>query len=303
MMRIAILGTGLMGSAIAEAVLLAGHETIVYNRTLSKTTPLTALGARAVATPAAALDASDAAIVVAVDAPAVREMLLSNSTRPALRGRKILNLSTTTPNEIADLHRDVTANGGDLAEASVTVYPQDVRAQKAHFILGCEEADTALWTGLLGGIGSYVYRAGPIGAASTADMPLIATYILKVVTVAYAAALARTLDIPLEIIQHQLTQNPTLAISGAEDLFPQIVANDYSESMASIDTVASALQSTLNFTQGRGLNLQIFHEISRLFASATDRGLGGKDVAALFEALISNRSPVSASPGHPPLAD
>lgn len=44
-MKIAILGTGLMGSALAKAMLKTGKEIIVYNRTTIKMNSLVDLGA------------------------------------------------------------------------------------------------------------------------------------------------------------------------------------------------------------------------------------------------------------------
>lgn len=76
-MRVGFLGLGQMGSAIAQNLLTAGHELVVWNRTPSKATPLLALGASAAATPreAAAADvvitmlADDAAVAAALDGP------------------------------------------------------------------------------------------------------------------------------------------------------------------------------------------------------------------------------------------
>ena len=39
-MKIAILGTGTMGKGMAQGYLNAGHEVIVYNRTIEKTEEL-----------------------------------------------------------------------------------------------------------------------------------------------------------------------------------------------------------------------------------------------------------------------
>ncbi|MFX4316419.1 NAD(P)-dependent oxidoreductase, partial [Enterobacter sp. 63] len=58
-MKVAILGTGLMGTALAEVMLSVGHEIIVYNRTPSKTSSLVELGAVAVKNPADAIIAAD----------------------------------------------------------------------------------------------------------------------------------------------------------------------------------------------------------------------------------------------------
>ena len=45
-MKIAVLGTGVMGAALAELFISAGHDVIVYNRSIERTAPLIALGAK-----------------------------------------------------------------------------------------------------------------------------------------------------------------------------------------------------------------------------------------------------------------
>jgi AMP nucleosidase len=57
-MTIALLGTGLLGSAIATRLLTCGHSLSVWNRHGARCAPLQALGARVVATPAEALAAA-----------------------------------------------------------------------------------------------------------------------------------------------------------------------------------------------------------------------------------------------------
>ena len=78
-MRVAVLGTGSMGTALAETLLKAGHEVVVYNRTASKMAPLVALGAKKVETPGDAIKTADATIVVLVDGSAVRDVLLDGA--------------------------------------------------------------------------------------------------------------------------------------------------------------------------------------------------------------------------------
>jgi 3-hydroxyisobutyrate dehydrogenase len=52
-MKIAFLGTGLMGRPMAERLLSSGHLLVVYNRTREKAEPLAAAGAELAATPQA----------------------------------------------------------------------------------------------------------------------------------------------------------------------------------------------------------------------------------------------------------
>ena len=50
-MKIAFLGLGRMGSGMAQHLLRAGHELVVYNRTPERMQPLVAQGAKPAASP------------------------------------------------------------------------------------------------------------------------------------------------------------------------------------------------------------------------------------------------------------
>ena len=87
-MKIAILGTGIIGSGLTKGLIKAGHETIVYNRTASKTELLVQLGAKAVATAAEAIAQADASIIVLTDGAAIENLLQDEATKAALNGKK-----------------------------------------------------------------------------------------------------------------------------------------------------------------------------------------------------------------------
>jgi glutamyl-tRNA reductase len=57
--KVVILGTGIMGRALAERLLGQGLEVTVWNRTASRAEPLAELGATIAATPAEAVAGAD----------------------------------------------------------------------------------------------------------------------------------------------------------------------------------------------------------------------------------------------------
>src|SRR5437879_1321535 len=73
-MRLAILGMGRMGHALAERLLSGGHELTVWNRTPHKADDLAANGAREAPTPAAA-EGNEAAFTSLADDTAVRTVV------------------------------------------------------------------------------------------------------------------------------------------------------------------------------------------------------------------------------------
>src|SRR3954449_12215066 len=71
-MRIAFLGTGIMGGPMARNLVAAGHDVTVWNRTREK---CQGIGATVVETPAEAVDGAEALITMLVDGPAIEAVL------------------------------------------------------------------------------------------------------------------------------------------------------------------------------------------------------------------------------------
>jgi 3-hydroxyisobutyrate dehydrogenase len=88
-----------MGGAIAQRLLGLGHEVTVWNRTVEKTRPLAAAGARVAATPAHLAAACETVITILTDAQAIAaayhgtDGLLSGS----VSGKLFIEMSTVRP--------------------------------------------------------------------------------------------------------------------------------------------------------------------------------------------------------------
>jgi 3-hydroxyisobutyrate dehydrogenase len=74
-MTMAVLGTGIMGSAMARNWLRAGETVRVWNRTRAKAEPLAEAGARVADDPATAVDGADVIVTMLYDADAVAETM------------------------------------------------------------------------------------------------------------------------------------------------------------------------------------------------------------------------------------
>ena len=66
-MRVAFLGAGRMGRPMAENLLDAGHDLVVYNRTRSRAEPLADAGAELAASPAEAARGAEALVTMLAD--------------------------------------------------------------------------------------------------------------------------------------------------------------------------------------------------------------------------------------------
>ena len=74
-MKLAFLGLGQMGAAIAGNLVAAGHEVRVWNRSPNKAAPLVAAGAVAAATPREAVEGADVTFTMLADDQALLQVL------------------------------------------------------------------------------------------------------------------------------------------------------------------------------------------------------------------------------------
>ena len=97
-MQVSLIGTGLMGTAMAERLMTLGHDVVVYNRTEEKCTALQQRGALMARSAAEAIEASKCTILTLADAPAIQEALFA-SGKPNVQNRTLIQMGTIAPAE------------------------------------------------------------------------------------------------------------------------------------------------------------------------------------------------------------
>ncbi len=139
-MRIAVIGLGSMGSALAERLLDQGHELEVWNRSPGRAELFTGRATvldspDAVGADAVVLSLADDASVTSVAAP-------DGSARAAWADRLVVNTATVAPATETEL---AAAYGARFVAAPILGAPQAVRSGQARWIVGGpDEARTAL---------------------------------------------------------------------------------------------------------------------------------------------------------------
>ena len=92
-LTVSVLGTGIMGAAMARNLARAGHSVRVWNRTRAKAEPLTADGATVAGTPAKAVRDADVVLTMLYDGDAA--LAVMRDAAPALRPGTAWVQSTT----------------------------------------------------------------------------------------------------------------------------------------------------------------------------------------------------------------
>ncbi|HEY8845449.1 MAG TPA: NAD(P)-dependent oxidoreductase [Candidatus Limnocylindrales bacterium] len=181
-LRIAILGTGKMGSAIAERLAGAGFGLTVWNRTRRRADDL---GIGNVAdSPAAAVRDADVIISSLTDAEAVLSTYIgSDGAVTEGAGKLFIEMSTAGPGLLRVLAADVAAARGRLVDAPIVGAPPAMRAGQVAILIGGDDLDVARATPVLSVLGT-VRHVGPLG--SGARLKLVANSMLVDVVLAAA---------------------------------------------------------------------------------------------------------------------
>src|SRR5947209_6920075 len=110
-MKVAFIGLGNMGSAIARNLIKAGHTLCVYNRTRSRAEAFASVGARVAETPAQAAAEAEVLITMLADDAAVENLIFAsgNAIGALPAGAVHISMSTISvrlSRRLADSHRE-----------------------------------------------------------------------------------------------------------------------------------------------------------------------------------------------------
>lgn len=157
-MRVALLGLGNMGAAIAPNILKAGHRLTVWNRSPGKTASLAEQGAAVAATPAEAVATAEIALTVVADDRALEAVMFGPDGIATAPGEAIhVGLSTIS---LALADRIAEAQGPRYVSAPVFGRPNAAAAAKLNIVAaGAADAiDRA--QAVFDAIGQRTFRVG-----------------------------------------------------------------------------------------------------------------------------------------------
>jgi 3-hydroxyisobutyrate dehydrogenase-like beta-hydroxyacid dehydrogenase len=193
-MKIAILGTGKMGGAMARRLASCGFDLTLWNRTAAKAAELH-VGSVA-ATPAEAVRNVDMVISSLTNDAAVRDVYLGENGALGAAGNKLfIDTSTAGPQIIEELGREADARTARLLSAPVLGSVPAIEAGKLLILAGGERADFEQARPVLENLGEVRY-VGERGNAQR--LKLIANSMLGITSAAAAELLTAGTDMGLD---------------------------------------------------------------------------------------------------------
>jgi 3-hydroxyisobutyrate dehydrogenase-like beta-hydroxyacid dehydrogenase len=167
-MKIAFIGLGNMGAAMAARLVAAGHDVAVWNRSATKARTLLESGARLATTPADCVHGTEVAISMLADDAALEAVVEGDAGLMAGLATGALHISMSTiavatAERLTGAHR---SRGQRFMCAPVFGRPEAAAAGKLFIVASGESADITVAEPLFAAMGSRVFTLGSTPSAA-----------------------------------------------------------------------------------------------------------------------------------------
>jgi 3-hydroxyisobutyrate dehydrogenase len=281
--RIAFLGLGIMGIAMARRLLNAGFPLTVFNRSADKARPLADAGARVASTAREAAGAGDIVIGMVSEDVASRQLWLGDNgaLAGAAKGTLLIECSTLSTGWVGELNTAATAASCELLDAPVAgSKPQAIAGELRFFVGGSAEALEKARPALAV-MGNSITHVGPSG--SGALLKLINNFLsgVQLVSLAEAMALIEKSGLDrtraLEVLTNGAPGSPVVKTTA-----PRMTARDYTPNFQ-LQLAAKDLRYAMAEAAKHGLTLTTAVTAVEMMNRGIQAGRGAQDFSSVVE--------------------
>lgn len=280
--EVTVLGLGAMGSALAGALVRAGHPTTVWNRTAGRADELAAAGAVVATSVAEAVAASPLVVACLLDHASVHEVL--ELVGDELAGRVLVDVTTTTPNEARELAAWAATHGVAHLDGGIMAVPEMIGQAGAAVLYSGPAAVFDEHRALLDLWGESAYVGADAGLASLYDLAMLTGMYTMFAGFLHGAAMVGSAGVAAtEFAGHA---GPFLAaMAGSVGEYAQVIdGGDYTvPGQQSLEF--SDLEPLVRASAEQGVSTEVIAPVQALIARQIAAGHGTAGFARIYEEI------------------
>jgi 3-hydroxyisobutyrate dehydrogenase len=289
-LTVSVLGTGIMGAAMARNLTRAGHTVRAWNRTRAKADPLTADGAHVVGTPAEAVQGADVVLTMLYDGPAALDVM--REAAPALRPGAAWVQSTTAGIEaIVDLASFAGEHGLVFYDAPVLGTRQPAEAGQLTVLAAGPVGGRAVVQPVFDAVGARTVWTGEDGGAGSATrLKLVANSWVLAATAATGEvlALSRGLDVDPQQFFDLIAGGP-LDMGYLRAKAALVLDGKLTPAQFAVDTAAKDARLIVEAGRAGGVRLDVAAATAERMERAAAQGHADEDMAAAYFASFDEK--------------
>ena len=286
-MKIAFVGTGVMGQGMVANLLKAGHEVTVYTRTKAKADGLLALGAKWASSPAESARGADIAISMVGYPNAVEEVWrgpqgFMSSARP---GCVLIDMTTSSPALARSLAVEAAAKGFGPLDAPVSGGDRGAREGTLTIMAGGAQKDFDFAQPVFAAMGKTIVLQGGPGTGQLCKLANQIGIASGMIAMAEALAFARATGLNLE------TTLRSISGGGASswallNLAPRVLKGDFAPGFY-VKHFVKDIGLALDVCREQKVSLPGLELAAKLYAEVVAAGEGDAGTQALARLYFS----------------
>jgi 3-hydroxyisobutyrate dehydrogenase len=279
-MRVAVLGTGIMGAPMARNVRAAGHDVSAWNRSRERAEPLAEDGIAVAGSVAEAVAGADVVVTMLADAAAVEAV--AEEALDAIDGAVLAQMSTIGLDATERLATRAADAGVEFVDAPVSGTKQPAEQGKL-LVLASGPEDVRERVGpVFDAVGAKTVWLGEAGSGQRLKLVLNAWLLGMTEALAEAIALAEGLGVDprtfLETIDGAPVGAPYAQLKG-----PMMIDGEFPPAFP-LELAAKDAGLALEAAEAAGLRLGALTAVAEQMRRATEAGHGDEDMAATIHA-------------------
>lgn len=290
-LTVSVLGTGIMGAAMARNVARAGHEVRAWNRTREKAEPLAADGIRVTDTPTEAVEGADVVLTMLYDGNAVLEVM--REAAPALRTGAVWAQCTTAGIDlVADLAAFAREHGLVFYDAPVLGTRQPAEAGQLTVLAAGPEEGRETVTPVFDAVGAKTVWTGADGAAGSASrLKLVANSWVLAATAAAGEVLALSQALGVDPQDFfDLIQGGPLDMGYLRAKSALVLDGKLTPASFAVATAAKDARLIVEAGERNGVRLDVAAATAERLARAAAQGHADEDMVAAYFASFDEKS-------------
>ncbi|OLF04949.1 6-phosphogluconate dehydrogenase [Actinophytocola xinjiangensis] len=276
---VAVVGLGAMGRALAARLLDTGHGVTAWNRTPGRDADL---GVRASATVAEAVAASPLVVACLLRHSSVHETLDPVAGR--LRGKALVNLTTTTPNEARELAGWAAGHGIDYLDGAILAVPDMIGSPGAQVYYSGSRAVFDRFRTVLDAWATSTFDGSDAGRASLIDLAMLSGMYQMFAGFLHGAAMVGSEGMSATDFAARATPFISAMTDGFAGFAQVVDGGDYTVAgQQSLDF--SDLSDIVRASEEQGVNSATLAVVQALVSRQIATGHGSEGFARLYESF------------------
>ena len=282
MVKIGIIGTGMLGEAVGLHLLDSGYSVSVYNRTKSKTKNLEEKGAHVAEVPSAVAESSDLIITCVKDADAVKQVLFGQGG--VISGKHedmtVADMSTINPNAAKEISKKLHDEGIKSIEIPVMGGPNVAIDGKLVLMASGDKQSFERFSQVFNTIANKTFFLGESGSAHSIKLAMNLQISLLALSLSEGITLTKKAGFDPEKFLEIL--NSTYFSTGmSQNKAFKMIKDDYQPTFT-LKNMKKDLDTIIASAKDFDAKLPIAERANEIYSHALDAGFGEIDYTGVL---------------------